>query len=64
MLFHPLLHSGVRQILSITQHELAYLVGLSRPRVNESLSALQAHDTMRDEYGNVRVLNLPAPRSI
>ena len=33
-LFNPVLFSGVGEVLRITQQELAYLVGLSRQRVN------------------------------
>ena len=39
-LFNPVLYPGVGEVLRITQQELAYLVGLSRQRVNEALSAL------------------------
>lgn len=62
-LFNPVLYPGVGEVLRITQQELAYLVGLSRQRVNEALSALQAQGAIRIEYGGVRVLNLPALRS-
>ncbi len=57
-LFNPVLYPGVGQLLRITQQELAYLVGLSRQRVNEALSALQAQGAIRIEYGGVRVLDL------
>ena len=62
-LFNPVLYPGVGEILRITQQELAYLVGLSRQRVNEALANLQAQETIRIEYGGVRVLNLSALRS-
>ena len=62
-LFHPLLYPGVGEVLRITQQELAYLVGLSRQRVNEALAALTAKGWIRVEYGGVRVLDLPALRS-
>jgi CRP-like cAMP-binding protein len=57
-LFHPLLYPGVGQWLRITQQELGYLVGLSRQRVNQALSALQTAQLIRIEYGGVRVLDL------
>lgn len=57
-LFHPVLYPGVGQMLRITQQELAYLVGLSRQRVNEALQVLQQADVIRIEYGGVRVLDL------
>ena len=59
-LFHPVLYPGVGDLLRITQHELGYLVGLSRQRVNEALTRLQAKGWIRVEYGGVRVLDLPA----
>jgi CRP-like cAMP-binding protein len=62
-LFNPVLYPGVGEVLRITQQELAYLVGLSRQRVNESLTALAAAGSIRVEYGGLRVLNLPALRA-
>ena len=57
-LFNPVLYPGVGQVLRITQQELAYLVGLSRQRVNRALRAMQADGVIRIEYGGVRVLAL------
>ncbi|WP_395702669.1 Crp/Fnr family transcriptional regulator [Aquabacterium sp.] len=62
-MFHPVLYPGVGQLLRITQQELAYLVGLSRQRVNQAVSALQAQGLIRVEYGGVRVLDLAGLRS-
>jgi len=62
-LFNPVLYPGVGQVLRITQQELAYLVGLSRQRVNEALTVLEAQGTIRVEYGGLRILDLPALRS-
>jgi len=62
-LFHPVLYPGVGEVLRITQQELAYLVGLSRQRVNEALRALQSQGMIRVEYGGLRVLNLDDLRS-
>lgn len=62
-LFNPVLYPGVGEILRITQQELAYLVGLSRQRVNEALVVLQAQAIIRVEYGGLRVLDLAALRS-
>jgi CRP/FNR family transcriptional regulator, cyclic AMP receptor protein len=61
-LFNPVLYPGVGEILRITQQELAYLVGLSRQRVNEALAALEGQGLIRVEYGGLRVLDLPALR--
>ncbi|GAA0768574.1 Crp/Fnr family transcriptional regulator [Ideonella azotifigens] len=61
-LFHPVLYPGVGQLLRITQQELAYLVGLSRQRVNEALRSLQGAQLIQIEYGGLRVLNLEGLR--
>lgn len=62
-LFNPVLYPGVGQVLRITQQELAYLVGLSRQRVNEALTTLAAQGCIRVEYGGLRVLDLPSLRN-
>ncbi len=62
-LFNPVLFAGVGDVLRITQQELAYLVGLSRQRVNEALATLEAQGVIRVEYGGVRILDLEALRS-
>lgn len=62
-LFNPALFPGVGQVLRITQQELAYLVGLSRQRVNEALRTLEALGIIRVEYGGLRVLDLTALRT-
>jgi len=56
-LFNPVLYPGVGEVLHITQQELAYLVGLSRQRVNEALTRLAAQGAIRVEYGGLRILN-------
>ena len=62
-LFNPTLFPGVGEILRITQQELAYLVGLSRQRVNVALNTLQEEGAIRIEYGGMRVLDLAALRA-
>ncbi|HYF21618.1 MAG TPA: Crp/Fnr family transcriptional regulator [Ramlibacter sp.] len=62
-LFNPVLYPGVGEVLRITQQELAYLVGLSRQRVNEALSALEAQGAIQVEYGGLRILDLQALRT-
>ena len=62
-LCNPVLFSGVGEVLRITQQELAYLVGLSRQRVNEALKALELQGTIRVEYGGLRVVDLKALRT-
>lgn len=61
-LFNPVLYPGLGPVLRITQQELAYLVGLSRQRVNEALTTLAAHGAISVEYGGLRVTNLQALR--
>jgi CRP/FNR family transcriptional regulator, cyclic AMP receptor protein len=54
---------GVGTVLRITQQELAYLVGLSRQRVNEALSTLPDQGTIKVEYAGLRVLDIHAIRT-
>ena len=61
-LANPVLFPGVGEVLRITQQELAYLVGLSRQRVNEALKTLAAQGVLRIEYGGLRILDLGALR--
>ncbi|HOE43893.1 MAG TPA: Crp/Fnr family transcriptional regulator [Rhodoferax sp.] len=62
-LFNPVLYPGLGTVLRITQQELAYLVGLSRQRVNEALTLLAAHNAIQVEYGGLRVTDLQALRT-
>lgn len=62
-LFNPVLFPGVGEVLRITQQELAYLVGLSRQRVNEALASLQEQGVIEVAYGGLRVLDLQALRT-
>jgi len=62
-LFNPVLYPGVGDVLRITQQELAYLVGLSRQRVNEALASLAQKELIRIEYGGLRILDAQALRS-
>jgi CRP/FNR family transcriptional regulator, cyclic AMP receptor protein len=62
-LVNPVLYPSVGDLLRITQQELAYLVGLSRQRVNEALKALETQGMIRVEYGGLRVLDLAALRA-
>ena len=62
-LFNPVLFSGVGEVLRITQQELAYLVGLSRQRVNEALRVLETRQLIRVEYGGLRILDLQGLRT-
>lgn len=62
-LVNPVLFPGVGEMLRITQQELAYLVGLSRQRVNEALKTLAAQGVLQIEYGGLRILDLGALRT-
>ncbi len=62
-LFNPVLYPGSGAVLRITQQELAYLVGLSRQRVNQALTTLTERRAIAVEYGGLRVLDLPALRT-
>ncbi len=62
-LFHPGLFPGVGGLLRITQQELAYLVGLSRQRVNQALAVLDEAGLIEVAYGGLKMLDLPQLRS-
>ena len=62
-LANPVLYPGVGDVLRITQQELAYLVGLSRQRVNEALKVLAAQGLIQIEYGGLRLVDLATLRS-
>lgn len=57
-LFDPVLYPRVGPVLRVTQQELAYLIGLSRQRVNEALRRLHDAGLIAVEYGGVRLLDL------
>lgn len=61
-LANPVLFPGVGDLLHITQQELAYLVGLSRQRVNQALGVLQQRGLLKIEYGGLRILDLKGLR--
>lgn len=62
-MFNPVLNPKADMSLRVTQQELGYLVGLSRQRVNQALSALQARGAIQIEYGGLRILDLEALRT-
>jgi CRP/FNR family transcriptional regulator, cyclic AMP receptor protein len=61
-LFNPVLYPGAGPTLRITQQELAYLVGLSRQRVNQALSHLESRSLLRLDYGGLTVKDVHALR--
>ena len=62
-LFNPVLYPNNSRLLRITQQELAYLVGLSRQRVNEALKALAEQKLVAIEYGGIKVVDLEGLRA-
>jgi DNA-binding GntR family transcriptional regulator len=59
-LFNPTLFPGSGDGLRITQQELAYIVGLSRQRVNQALVLLEREKLISIEYGGLKVRSLNA----
>jgi CRP/FNR family cyclic AMP-dependent transcriptional regulator len=57
-LFNPKLTHGSGDGLRITQQEVAYIVGLSRQRVNRALVLLEQENLISIHYGGIRVLDL------
>ena len=56
MLFDPLLHPAVGQLLRITQEELAEICHLSRQRVNQALQRLSSLGQLRLRYGGIELV--------
>lgn len=54
-MFNPVLYPGQNRRIDISQHEIAYLTGLSRQRVNQALKRLQTAGLLRVEYGAIVV---------
>ena len=46
----------------ISQEEIGYLSGVSRPRVNQALQVLARAKLVEVEYGSVRIVDLAALR--
>jgi hypothetical protein len=61
-LFDPVLYPNLGTVLRIIQQGLAYLVDLSRQRVNEALTTLVGAGAIQVEYGGLRVTDLKALR--
>ena len=57
-LFHPVLYPNTAPKLRISQQEIAWMVGVSRQRVNAALQQLTHDGIVLTEYGCVTVLNL------
>jgi len=63
-LFNPVLYPRAGDTLRITQQELAYLIGLSRQRVNEALVRLAGRGLVELRYAGVRVVDLAALNAV
>jgi CRP/FNR family cyclic AMP-dependent transcriptional regulator len=52
--------SGSRRVLSVTQEDLAQMLGVSRQTVNEILTELKGRQVIRVQRGEVEILDLAA----
>lgn len=57
-LCNPVLNPDVKELIEITQEELALLAGVSRPIANRSLQALEEEGLLRVEHGRVVVADV------
>ncbi len=57
-LYNPLLYPDHSPELHISQEELGFLCGISRQRVNQALTILQANGCLEKIYGGLRVRSL------
>ena len=56
-------HGGTRRVLTITQDELARMVGVSRQTANQILNQLQTQRMVRIQRGGLEIVDLPALRA-
>ncbi|RUM97431.1 Crp/Fnr family transcriptional regulator [Pseudaminobacter arsenicus] len=57
-LCNPVLNPDVKELIEITQEELALLAGVSRPVANRSLQALEEEGLLRVEHGRIIVADV------
>lgn len=57
-LCNPVLNPDVKELIEITQEELALLAGVSRPVANRSLQALEEEGLLRVEHGRIVVADV------
>lgn len=59
-LFHPVLYPNTESTLQVSQEEIGWLAGVSRPRVNAALNDLEAAGLLQRGYGQIVVLDRQA----
>lgn len=57
-LFHPMLYPNTDPALRISQEEIAWLVGISRQRVNIAVRKLESEGVIKTGYGVIHVIDL------
>lgn len=57
-LFHPVLYPNTEPTLRVSQEELAWMVGVSRQRVNAAVRELEKEGLIKAGYGLIHVLDL------
>ena len=59
-LFHPVLYPNSDSTLHVSQEEIGWLVGVSRPRVNIAMTELESAGLIKRGYGFIVVLDRQA----
>ena len=62
MLYNPQLSPGIEAHLGISQEEIGFLSGITRPRVNRALHILADAGLLRVEYGGITILDVKGLR--
>jgi CRP/FNR family cyclic AMP-dependent transcriptional regulator len=57
-LFHPVLYPNTEPTLRVSQEELAWMVGVSRQRVNVAMRQLEEEGIVQNGYSSITVLDL------
>jgi CRP-like cAMP-binding protein len=63
MLYNPQLSPGIDTRLGISQEEIGFLSGITRPRVNRALHTLATAGLLRVEYGGITILDVKGLRN-
>ena len=61
--YNPQLSPGIEAHLGISQEEIGFLSGVTRPRVNRALHILADAGLLRVEYGGITILDVKGLRN-
>lgn len=57
-------NSSNRLVIDASQSDIATMIGVSRPTINQAITALREADVLRTQYGKIEILNVKKLRQI